>query len=152
MKLLLVYVTFPNLEEARHIGAEMVRRQLAACVNLCPSVTSIYRWKGEVESSEEVLAVFKTKGNALLRGARGGGGRNSRGFTGISAMDFLAAQFLTEGSVSKKFTDEQRLLLGSFDLESTRVPGYFQYDQRSRDFPARHHGPARLVSELQGNA
>ncbi len=60
MKLLLVYVTFPNLEEARHIGAEMVRRQLAACVNLCPSVTSIYRWKGEVESSEEVLAVFKT--------------------------------------------------------------------------------------------
>ena len=38
----------------------MVTEQLAACVNLCPGVTSIYRWQGEVESAEEVLAVFKT--------------------------------------------------------------------------------------------
>lgn len=60
MATLLVYVTFPDRETAGQIGSGMVARQLAACVNLCPGVTSIYRWKGEVESAEEVLAVFKT--------------------------------------------------------------------------------------------
>ena len=60
MAIFLVYVTFPDREIARQIGSEMVTRQLAACVNLCPAVTSIYRWKGAVESAEEVLAVFKT--------------------------------------------------------------------------------------------
>ena len=38
----------------------MVESQLAACVNLCPSIESIYRWQGKVEDSSEVLAIFKT--------------------------------------------------------------------------------------------
>jgi periplasmic divalent cation tolerance protein len=60
MAVLLVYVTFPDGEIARQIGSGLVAEQLAACVNLCPGVTSIYRWQGEVESAEEVLAIFKT--------------------------------------------------------------------------------------------
>lgn len=38
----------------------IIESQLAACVNLCPGVESIYRWQGKVETSAEVLAVFKT--------------------------------------------------------------------------------------------
>lgn len=60
MNLLLVLSTFPDGEKARQIGTLLVEKQLAACVNLLPGVTSIYRWQGKVESAGEVLAIFKT--------------------------------------------------------------------------------------------
>lgn len=60
MKLLLVLVTFPDAEKARQIGTIMIESQLAACVNLVPGVESIYRWEGKIETSQEVLAIFKT--------------------------------------------------------------------------------------------
>lgn len=56
----LVFCTFPDLEKARSIGAQIVEEQLAACVNLIPAVESIYRWQGVVETSTEVLAILKT--------------------------------------------------------------------------------------------
>ena len=59
-ELLLTLCTFPDLETARKIGATLVERQLAACVNLLPGVESIYRWQGQVEQGSEVLGVFKT--------------------------------------------------------------------------------------------
>ncbi|RYD29400.1 MAG: divalent-cation tolerance protein CutA [Verrucomicrobiaceae bacterium] len=60
MDLLLVISTFPDEEKARQIGTLLVEKQLAACVNLLPGLTSIYRWQGKVESAREVLAIFKT--------------------------------------------------------------------------------------------
>ena len=36
------------------------RKSLAACGNLVPGVESIYRWQGAVETSAEVLVIFKT--------------------------------------------------------------------------------------------
>lgn len=57
---LLVLSTFPNIEQARQIGTVLVERQLAACVNFVPAVESIYRWQGKVETTAEVLAIFKT--------------------------------------------------------------------------------------------
>lgn len=64
MSLLVVLSTFPNAENARQIGTIMVESQLAACVNLCPKMESIYRWQGQVERAEEVLAIFKTSSTA----------------------------------------------------------------------------------------
>ena len=60
MNTLLVFSTFPDIEKARQIGTSLVESQLAACVNLIPAIESIYRWQGKVETSNEVLAVFKT--------------------------------------------------------------------------------------------
>jgi periplasmic divalent cation tolerance protein len=60
MEIIVVLCTFPSLELARQIGTALVEAQHAACVNLCPSVESIYRWEGKVESAQEVLAIFKT--------------------------------------------------------------------------------------------
>ena len=57
---LLVLSTFPNPEVARQIGTMLVDLQLAACVNLIPSVDSIYRWKGKIEQDRETLALIKT--------------------------------------------------------------------------------------------
>ena len=56
----IVLCTLPDIDQARQIGTSMVREQLAACVNLIPRIESIYRWKGEVETAGEVLAIFKT--------------------------------------------------------------------------------------------
>lgn len=56
----MVFCTFPDRETARQIGTDLVKTQLAACVNLLPGVESIYRWQGELESAAEVLALFKT--------------------------------------------------------------------------------------------
>jgi periplasmic divalent cation tolerance protein len=52
--------TVGSLEEGRRIARELVERRLAACVNLVPNLTSVYRWQGAVEEAEEVLLVMKT--------------------------------------------------------------------------------------------
>ncbi len=48
-------------EQAEKIATELVERQLAACVNILPGATSIYRWKGEIERSTEAMLVIKTR-------------------------------------------------------------------------------------------
>lgn len=59
-KVLLVLSTFGSAEEARRVGRILVEERLAACVNLFPPMESIYRWKGEVETATETLALLKT--------------------------------------------------------------------------------------------
>ena len=57
-----VYATFPDLELAERVGAELVAERLAACVNLIPGMRSIYAWQGAVERASEVIAIVKTRG------------------------------------------------------------------------------------------
>ena len=61
----LVLSTFPSADEARQIGTQLVEMQAAACVNVIPSIESIYRWDGEVRNTTEVLALIKTTVNNL---------------------------------------------------------------------------------------
>ncbi|MFC7338246.1 divalent-cation tolerance protein CutA [Haloferula chungangensis] len=63
-EVMVVLCTFPDFEKARQIGAALVERQVAACINLLPAVTSIYRWKGKVVEEGEVLGVIKTTAEA----------------------------------------------------------------------------------------
>jgi periplasmic divalent cation tolerance protein len=58
---LVVFVTASSKEEAETIASAMVEERLAACANILPSVTSIFRWEGKVERESEVLIVFKTR-------------------------------------------------------------------------------------------
>jgi periplasmic divalent cation tolerance protein len=41
------------------ISHELVENALVACVNIIPTVESIYFWKDQVEQTAEVLAIFK---------------------------------------------------------------------------------------------
>ncbi|MDH5835203.1 divalent-cation tolerance protein CutA [Luteimonas kalidii] len=52
--------TCPDAASARRIAHALVEARLAACVNLLPGVTSVYRWQGRVEQADEVLLVAKT--------------------------------------------------------------------------------------------
>ena len=53
-------VTTANRREAMRIAKSVVEKRLAACGNVLPSVTSIFRWKGRVQKSGETLLIMKT--------------------------------------------------------------------------------------------
>jgi periplasmic divalent cation tolerance protein len=57
----IVLSTASSEQEAHKIAHILVKRQLAACVNILPHVQSIYRWKGEIESAQEWLLLIKTR-------------------------------------------------------------------------------------------
>jgi len=55
-----VLCTCPSGDASEALARALVGEKLAACVNLLPSVRSIYRWNGAVETAEESLLVIKT--------------------------------------------------------------------------------------------
>jgi len=55
-----VYLTFPDAATAERIAEALVAERLAACVNLLPPATSVYRWEGRVVRESEVVAWAKT--------------------------------------------------------------------------------------------
>lgn len=57
----LVLCTCPDQETALAIGTRLVEQRLAACVNLVPGLTSIYRWEGSIQKEPEVLLLVKTR-------------------------------------------------------------------------------------------
>jgi periplasmic divalent cation tolerance protein len=56
----IVLTAAASAEEARKIARHLVENRLAACVNIVPQVTSIYRWQGKVEEAGEWLLIIKT--------------------------------------------------------------------------------------------
>ncbi len=64
MSVVSVYCVFANSEEAERIGQTVVEEGLAACINILGPCRSIYRWRGAIESSNEVPAILKTTAEA----------------------------------------------------------------------------------------
>ncbi len=58
---LLLLCSCPDRTRARLLAQSLVEARLAACVSLLPSVESVYRWKGVIESSNEVLLLIKSQ-------------------------------------------------------------------------------------------
>jgi periplasmic divalent cation tolerance protein len=56
----IVLTTAGSEEEARKIARHLVENRLAACVNILPQITSVYRWQGNVEEATEWLLIIKT--------------------------------------------------------------------------------------------
>ena len=55
-----VLVTAPDIKVARRLAQGALREKLVACANIVPKIESHYRWQGKLETSAEVLIVFKT--------------------------------------------------------------------------------------------
>ena len=50
----------PDRESGERISRVLVEEHLAACVNLVPGLSSIYRWQGEIQQDQECLLLIKT--------------------------------------------------------------------------------------------
>lgn len=61
----LVWVPCPEEACAREIGRKMVEHRLAACANVIPRMTSIYRWEGRLQEDKEALLLLKTVEGSL---------------------------------------------------------------------------------------
>ena len=57
-------VTCP-VASAESLARALVDARVAACVNVLPAITSIYRWQGEVSRDEEALLLIKTTQDAF---------------------------------------------------------------------------------------
>jgi len=55
------FVTCKDRKQATAIARTLVQEKLAACVNVVPGISSIYRWEGKVEEAHEVLLVIKSR-------------------------------------------------------------------------------------------
>lgn len=61
MKYAVTLVTCGKAADAKRIARALVDERLAACVNIVPRVTSVYRWKGRRCEDRELLLVIKSR-------------------------------------------------------------------------------------------
>ncbi len=62
---IVVLVTAGSEDEAKNIAHKIVRDELVACVNIVPSIQSVFRWEGSVTEEQESLLILKTKTEVL---------------------------------------------------------------------------------------
>lgn len=60
MTALIVFSTLPSESQGQEIARKLIDERLAACVNIVPGLTSIYRWQANIETAAEVLLMIKT--------------------------------------------------------------------------------------------
>jgi len=60
MNIILIYVTFPSLEEAKRITKRLIEERLIACGNIIEGVTSLYRWDTRLQEESECVLVAKS--------------------------------------------------------------------------------------------
>jgi len=58
---IIVISSLPDRAAALKLAQSLVERQLAACVNVLGECTSVYRWKGRIENSNEIPVLIKTR-------------------------------------------------------------------------------------------
>jgi periplasmic divalent cation tolerance protein len=64
---LLVVTTVPEQQIARNLAKAVIAENLAACINIIPHVSSIYRWQQDVCETNEYLLLIKTQQNCYKR-------------------------------------------------------------------------------------
>ncbi len=63
----IIYVPCKDSSEAKLIARSIIEAKLSACVNIIPSIFSVYRWKGKIEEQKEALIIIKTRSNLVDR-------------------------------------------------------------------------------------
>jgi periplasmic divalent cation tolerance protein len=58
---IVVLTNLPDRETAQALARVLVEGRLAACVNIGATVESIYHWRGQIETANEVPVAIKTR-------------------------------------------------------------------------------------------
>lgn len=61
MSALIVITNVPDRNVALQMAHALIERKLAACVNILAECTSVYSWKGKLETATEVPLLIKTR-------------------------------------------------------------------------------------------
>ena len=56
----IIYITTPDRSTAEHLAQELVKKRLAACVQIDGPIKSVYHWKGELEQDQEFRLSIKS--------------------------------------------------------------------------------------------
>lgn len=62
-RFIFIITTIDDLDKAKKISELLVKKKAAACVSITSPITSIYKWKGNIESEKEVALFIKTTEN-----------------------------------------------------------------------------------------
>lgn len=58
---IIIFCTVPSHDIGMKIADDLVSGKYAACVNILPGLTSIYRWKGDICNEKELLLIIKSR-------------------------------------------------------------------------------------------
>jgi len=58
---ILILTQMPDRATAQSLARSLVEARLAACVSIGAPVESLYHWRGQIETAEEVPVVVKTR-------------------------------------------------------------------------------------------
>ena len=59
-EMVVVLTAVADIEKAKSLAHQIIAQHLAACCNIVPGVSSIFRWQGELYEDQECLLVMKT--------------------------------------------------------------------------------------------
>ena len=57
----MVFSNAPDRAAAQKIAHALIEQKLAACVNILAECSSVYRWRGKIETASEVPLLIKTR-------------------------------------------------------------------------------------------
>ena len=60
MKIKIILTTTDSVKTANKMAEYLVKGNLSPCVQLTPNIQSIYKWKGELDKSREIILLIKT--------------------------------------------------------------------------------------------
>jgi periplasmic divalent cation tolerance protein len=58
---IIIFVTAANTAQARKIAKALIKKKLAACVNIVEKIESVFWWKAKVDRGDETLLIIKSK-------------------------------------------------------------------------------------------
>ena len=64
---ILVLTTLPERAGAEALARELLAARLAACVQIGTTVQSLYHWRGEIETADEIPIAIKTRAKLYPR-------------------------------------------------------------------------------------
>lgn len=67
LEAVVILTTWPADTDPAPMARALVEERLAACVNLLPSMESVYRWHGDVERATERQVIVKTTRSSVAR-------------------------------------------------------------------------------------
>ncbi len=61
----MIYITTSGVLESKKIAKKLLAEKLAGCVNIIPSMESMYLWNGEIKEDTESIMLVKTRSDML---------------------------------------------------------------------------------------